>query len=56
MLSFFHHNLGCSNGERRKDLSVLRVTDTRSEALSLEQLDVVFGEFSYSRLPIFLAC
>ncbi len=53
---YSHHNLQFSNDVRRKDLSVLRVTGTESEALSLEQLDVVFGESSCSELPIFLAC
>lgn len=33
----------CDAGGGTTDLSVLRVTDTAGQALSLEQLDVVFG-------------
>ncbi|EON62947.1 hypothetical protein W97_02173 [Coniosporium apollinis CBS 100218] len=36
--------LVCDAGGGTTDLSVLRVTDTQSDTLSLQQLDVVFGE------------
>ncbi|OCK79537.1 hypothetical protein K432DRAFT_426449 [Lepidopterella palustris CBS 459.81] len=36
--------LVCDAGGGTTDLSVLRVTDTQSQSISLEQLDVVFGE------------
>ena len=54
MLSSVHSNLRPANGALRKDLSILRVTDTQSESLSLEQLDVVFGISTYRQVHIFL--
>ena len=42
-ISVARHNWIFANELPGKDLSVLRVTDTQGEALSLEQLDVVFG-------------
>ena len=53
MFSSIHGDLMPANGVLRKDLSILRVTDTQSESLSLEQLDVVFGKSVYCHLYIY---
>ena len=38
--------LVCDAGGGTTDLSALRVTGTNNTSLSLEQLDVVFGDFT----------